>query len=160
MNKYTMKHIRKLKYTNINTEIDTYTYINVFVAVYIYVLVLNKCICICVVSVPPAVSAHPSNRLSASLCADRECGHDGADKPAEDSAAEAGERFYHRNCTQPRLCQCGGVGWLGDRMVHERRLLDNKDRRLWRRDRLRRHHSTKPTSIGVCRNGGHASTCK
>ena len=39
MNKYTMKHIRKLKYTNINTEIDTYTYINVFVAVYIYIYV-------------------------------------------------------------------------------------------------------------------------
>ena len=39
---------------------------------------------------PPAVSAHPSNRLSASLCTDRECVHDEADKPMEDSVAEAG----------------------------------------------------------------------
>ena len=39
---------------------------------------------------PPAVSAHPSNRLSTSLCTDRECVHDEADKPMEDSAAEAG----------------------------------------------------------------------
>ena len=64
-------------------------------------------IVICVVSVPPAVSAHPSNRLSASPCADRKGGHDGADMPAEDSAAEVsgeeglggnGERAWGRAC--------------------------------------------------------------
>jgi hypothetical protein len=35
--------------------------------------------------------------------------------PAEDSAAEAGVRFYHRNCTSLRRCHFGGVGraWEG-----------------------------------------------
>ena len=45
-------------------------------------------------SPPPWV--HPSNRLSASRCSDCECVHDGADKPAEDSTAEAGG-MCHRN---------------------------------------------------------------